>query len=256
MIGVKGLSTRAVYISAAALFLFCLIFGANMYLRKEKAYMPEKTGLQEFYSEKLKMGYYLYIPAKYDAKSKYPLIMHLHGSNAGGNGKNELLKVKNHGLKALVYRASDRNCLILAPQANTQWRDHELDELLDEVTSIYSVDKARIYLTGVSMGGMGTWSYAVNGKHKLAAIVPVCGYFYYPEEVVNKVKDMPIWLFHGDLDQSVPVERAYEAIKKLEGMNEDFKYTILENRDHAIWDDVYLKTELYDWLLNQARHGI
>lgn len=214
--------------------------------------LPQKTGLSEHYSEALEMGYYMYVPEGYKEVQRYPLILYLHGSNAKGNGKNELMKVMNHGLKALLYTAKGKGCLILAPQANPQWVDGQLDALLDNITSQYAVDPNRIYLTGVSMGGMGTWSYAVNGKYRLAAIVPICGYYYYAENVVNKVKDLPTWLFHGDKDLSVPVERAYAAIHTLEKVNGAFKYTILENKGHDIWNDVYMNEALYDWLLDQS----
>lgn len=252
MIAVKRLG----YKKALIIVFGVLIVGGLLFyfpnMGKEKASTPIKTGLQELYSEKLEMGYYLYIPEGYDSKqkNKYPLIMHLHGSNASGNGKSELLKVKSHGLKSLLYNVSSRDCMVLAPQAKSKWKDDELDKLLDEVTSAYSIDIDRIYLTGVSMGGYGAWSYAVNGNYKLAALVPVCGYFHVSSEVANKLKDMPIWLFHGEKDKNVYVDEAYQVIKKLEGVNPNFKYTIYENGAHAIWDEAYETPELYDWLLS------
>lgn len=255
MIAVKRLGYKKVLIIVFSVLIVGGLLFYFPHIGKEKASTPIKTGLQELYSEKLEMGYYLYIPEGYDSKqkTKYPLIIHLHGSNASGNGKNELLKVKNHGLKSLLYNVSSRDCVVLAPQAKSKWKDDELDKLLDEVTSAYSIDINRIYLTGVSMGGYGAWSYAVNGNYKLAALVPICGYFHISNEVVNKLKEMPIWLFHGEKDKNVYVDEAYQVIKKLEGVNPNFKYTIYENGAHTIWDEVYETPELYDWLLKQAR---
>lgn len=255
MITLKGLGHKKVLIIVFSVFIVVGLLFYFPHMGKVKASAPIETGLQELYSEQLKMGYYLYIPEGYNAKqkTKYPLIMHLHGANATGNGKNELLKVKSHGLKSLLHNASERDCLVLAPQAKSRWKDDELDKLLDEVTSTYSIDINRIYLTGVSMGGYGAWSYAVNGNYKLAALVPICGFFHISNEVVNELKEMPIWLFHGEKDKSVNVGEAYQAIKKLEGVDPNFKYTIYENGTHTIWDEVYETSELYDWLLEQAR---
>lgn len=255
MIEVKRLGYKTVLITVFSVLVVGSLLFYFPHIGKEKVPNPIKTGLQEFYSEKLGMGYYLYIPEGYEAKqkTKYPLIMHLHGSNASGNGKNELLKIKSHGLKSLLYNVRSRNCVVLAPQAKSKWKDDELDKLLDEVTTAYSIDINRIYLTGVSMGGNGAWSYAVNGEYKLAALVPICGYFHVSSGVVNKITDLPIWLFHGEKDKNVCVDEAYQVIKKLEGVDPNFKYTIYDNGDHAIWDKVYETPELYDWLLKQTR---
>lgn len=255
MIVIRSSQTKVFLMILCSILIAVSLLFFYLYARDKKPQIPLKTGMQEYYSEKTEMGYYVYIPHEYknNQKTKYPLIIHLHGSGTAGNGKSELLKVKVHGLKALIYNVSSKKCCVLAPQAKFKWDSGDLDELLDEITSVYPIDVERIYLTGVSMGGHGTWSYAVNGRYKLAAIVPICGYYFFYDEQLAKVKDLPIWIFHGKKDASVSVSNTYDIIEKLENINHKLRYTIYENGSHVIWNEVYSTPELYEWLFAQVK---
>lgn len=213
-----------------------------------------QPGLQEHYADSLGMGYYLYVPEKYNTvKGPHPLIIHLHGSNAGGNGKSELLKVKAHGLTTLIDRVKSKDCLVLAPQTLGKWDTAQLDGLIDTVAERYEIDTSRIYLTGVSMGGQGAWSYALRGKHPVAALVPVCGYYFLSGEEAQKLSDTPIWLFHGDRDTAVDVSIAYKLMEQLEPINPDFRATIVPGGSHSLWNETYGDPALYVWLFQKSR---
>jgi predicted peptidase len=202
--------------------------------------------------------YVLYVPPDYDPAKPCPLIVFLHGYGKRGNdGRHHL----QDGLApALCYWAGWReHChfLVLFSQGRSgNWlpgsADDELvmSELAD-VQAHYAVDAARIYLTGISSGGTGTWELAVAHPDLWAAIVPVCG-MCKPEDAA-RLRHIPCWCFHGEADQVAPPEQPREMMRRLLAEGATPRYTEYAGRNHGIWDSVYRSAELYDWLLQQHR---
>ncbi|MFC1781751.1 prolyl oligopeptidase family serine peptidase [Planctomycetota bacterium] len=198
-------------------------------------------------------GYQLFLPEGYGQEKKdWPLILFLHGMGERGD---DLNLVKTHGPPVIVDKRKDFPFIVVSPQCpdNTFWNDEVdmLGSLLDEVTSEYDVDTERIYLTGLSMGGFGTWALAAAQPERFAAIAPICGggLFY----MFLSIKDLPIWIFHGQKDDLVPVyesQRMYKIIKENGG---NVKLTIYPEAEHDSWTQTYDNKELYDWFLQYRR---
>jgi len=132
----------------------------------------------------------------------------------------------------------------------------ELHALLVDAVQRYNIDEARIYLTGLSMGGYGTWHLAATYPDIFAAVVPICGGMIRDSEFQEKIKvlkDVPIWIFHGAKDEAVPIKNSkevYNALKKLKG---NVKFTVYPDLGHDSWTKTYDNPDLYKWLLKQKR---
>lgn len=199
--------------------------------------------------------YVLFVPQDYDKEKTYPVILFLHGlGESGTDGK----KQATVGLgKALKEREKTFPAFVIFPQsANRNWTAKSDDAkralaILDSVQKEFKIDEKRVYLTGLSMGGIGSWSLAAAFPDKWAAVVPVCGRG--DAKTAVKFKDTPVWAFHGDKDGSVPVSGSrdmVEALKAAEGMP---KYTEYKNVGHNCWDKAYGTDELYEWMFKQTR---
>ena len=194
--------------------------------------------------------YLLYLPADYQkGEKKWPLIMFLHG--AGERGDN-LEVVKKHGPPKLVAQGKNLNFIIVSPQCpNDIWWPEQSDvliNLLDEIETEYRVDTDRVYLTGLSMGGFGTWTMAERYPQRFAAIAPICGggerYAAY------RLKKVSVWAFHGDKDPVVPVEKSKEMVDAVKKAGGDAKLTIYPEAEHDSWTEAYNDPELYQWFLS------
>ena len=205
------------------------------------------------------MQYLVYLPKDYDVKSSkhWPLILFLHG--AGERGTN-IQRVAIHGPPSLVRQGKDFPFIIVSPQCpeGESWQNDSLVKLLNHVLGEYKADAKRVYLTGLSMGGYGTWNLAVAHPEKFAAIVPICGGGDYINTVLASrakaaaLQRLPVWAFHGAKDQVVPLdesERMINALKKL-GCKE-VKLTVYPEASHDSWTETYNNPELYKWLLQQ-----
>jgi len=204
------------------------------------------------------VNYLLFLPRGYEAGAgkRWPLILFLHGS--GERGTN-VWKVATHGPPGKVASQPDFPFIIVSPQCpeGEHWSNDVLLALLDEVMGHYATDPARIYLTGLSMGGYGTWDLGLTHPERFAAMVPICGggemisLLLSSREKAESLKALGIWAFHGAKDSVVPVEesqRMVEAAKKV-GIKE-VKLTIYPETDHNSWTQTYNNPELYDWLLS------
>jgi len=207
------------------------------------------------------LKYLLYLPADYDAKSgkRWPLMLFLHG--AGERGTN-VQRVAIHGPLSLVQQGTNFPFLIIAPlcPADERWQNDPLSLLLDRVTKNFAVDESRVYLTGLSMGGYGTWSLGVAQPGRFAAMAPICGGGSKIDVLLSNraqaqaLKSLPVWAFHGAKDPVVPLdesERMVEALKRLGVKN--VKLTVYPNADHNSWTETYNNPEFYEWLLKQKR---
>ena len=196
--------------------------------------------------------YWLALPADYakQLKKKWPLLLFLHG--AGERGDNlELVKV--HGPTKLIKQGRQFPFIVVAPQcpANDWWRPDMLAALLDDIERQYRVDKRRVYVTGISMGGFGTWALALEFPHRFAAIVPICGGGYW--WAAPRIKHLPVWVFHGKKDRVVPFERSAEMVAALRQCGGNVKFTAYPKADHDSWTVTYENPELYKWLLSHTK---
>ncbi len=216
----------------------------------------EKTGfLDRVYKDAdgKESKYVVFIPKDYDGKKAYPLILFLHGAGETGEDGEKQVKV---GLGPVVKKQVDTfPCITVFPQAHKRsWAaDSEGGKtalaILDEVEKSYKVDKKRVYLTGLSMGGFGTWSFAAAQPERWAAVVPICGGG--DPKMADKIKNIPCWVFHGDADNAVKVDLSRAMVKALEAAGGKPKYTEYEGVGHNSWVKAYDTKELYEWMLKQ-----
>jgi len=199
-------------------------------------------------------NYLLHVPKdkRHAVNGKLPLIVFLHG--AGERGDNiELLKV--HGPPKKIDKGEDLPFIVLSPQCkeNTRWNPQTIKILIDQIITNYPVDDKRIYLTGLSMGGYGTWDLAIKYPHKFAAIAPICGGSdVHAWDASMHLTDMPIWAFHGAMDEVVPVERTTRILQALKKAGSDAKLTIYPDANHDSWTATYDNPELYRWFLKHS----
>jgi predicted peptidase len=197
-----------------------------------------------------KMDYLLFLPQGYEqSKQRWPLMLFLHGAGESGT---DLAKVKTHGPPKVVESKPDFPFILVSPQsAGRGWNSDTLNALLNDVIRQYRVDERRIYLTGLSMGGYGTWSLAAAHPERFAAIVPICGGGN-PADA-KKLAALPIWVFHGAKDPTVPVQRSREMVEAIQAAGGNVKFTEYPEAKHDCWTETYDNPELYKWLLAQKR---
>jgi len=198
----------------------------------------------------VQMDYLLYLPEDYDKQDKWPLLLFLHGAGERGNN---LDLVKKHGPPKLVENGKEFPFIVVSPQCpkNRWWQPTELIALLEAISNQYNVDADRLYVTGLSMGGFGTWRLAAYAPHRFAAIAPICGggekYW------ARRFAHLPVWAFHGAKDNAVPVERSKAMVQALKRSGGDPKLTIYPDAGHDAWTETYNNPEFYKWLLQQKR---
>ena len=201
-----------------------------------------------------RLGYLLSLPPGYeaDAAKKWPLIVFLHGAGESGS---DLDKVKIHGPPKLIAAGSfDHPCIVVSPQCPGRgWNADMLGALIDDICRQYRVDEDRIYLTGLSMGGFGTWALAAARPERFAAIAPICGGGN-PVDAI-KLRGLPIWVFHGEKDNVVPLAASQAMVTALEalGQKDNVKFTIYPGVGHDSWTATYDDPEFYRWLFAQKR---
>ncbi len=206
-----------------------------------------------------KLKYFIYFPNDYLTK-KYPLVLFLHG--AGERGTN-LKDIEIHGLPKLVRNGKKFPFIIIAPQCplNLWWSDplpvDLLSELVNDIVMKYGIHKNNVFCTGLSMGGYGTLALSIKNPKLFSAIIPICGgvdikNFF---DILN-LKDLPIWLFHGDKDEVIPLENSQSIYKVLKPVNKNIKLTVYKGVDHNSWDRAYDDNELYKWMLSHKETSI
>jgi len=214
----------------------------------------EKT-LDKQITKDVRCKYLLYLPEDYGRKEqKWPLMLFLHG--AGERGDN-LDLVKKHGPPKLVERGKQFPFIIVSPQCPAGvWWPEKIDTLvalLDEIASKYAVDTDRVYLTGLSMGGFGTWSLACRHPERFAAIAPICGggmWF-----LADRLKAVPVWAFHGAKDPVVPLDMSESMVKAVKRMGGDARLMVYPEAQHDSWTATYSNPKLYEWFLSHRKRG-
>lgn len=220
------------------------------------------------------LPYRLFVPKNYDASKRYPLIVFLHGS--GERGTDNQAQIEKNGPPRLISDAvqNQQPSFVLAPQCAPEkrwanWHDRApgqtmarmqaepsdpmrlLLQLLDELPRQFAIDPERIYVTGISLGGMGTWELLARRPQMFAAGVPICGRADLTTSPI--IKRVPIWAFHGDQDTSVSVEHTRAMVGALKMFGAPVKYSEYAGVGHNSWDRAYDEPELYAWMFAQRR---
>jgi predicted peptidase len=200
----------------------------------------------------VRMGYLLYLPEAYEQQQSWPLVLFLHGAGERGD---DLEKVEIHGPPKLIAAGKHFPFVCVSPQCpeDSWWDATQLLALLDEVVRTHKIDEDRIYVTGLSMGGFGTWELAARAPRRFAAIAPICGGGEAIPLRVRRFAHLPVWAFHGAEDNVVPLERSQQMVEILEKEGGAPKLTIYPDAAHDSWTETYNNPELYEWLLAQRR---
>ncbi len=197
------------------------------------------------------MPHLLYLPAGYgkDGGGKlWPVVLFLHGSGESGH---DLQRVKKHGPPKLVSQGVQFPFILVSPQADHGWKPAELGQLLDSIEAHYAVDRSREYVTGLSMGGFGTWNMLAAFPNRFAAAVMICGGG--KPEYAAKIKSTPLWVFHGEKDNVVPIKEARADVDALKKAGGEVHFTTYPNAKHDSWTATYNNPKVYRWMLEHRR---
>jgi predicted peptidase len=248
---------------------FCSFLGVALLGLNRKVIPQQQSGFlaRSFQSSRGKrMPYRLFIPAEYESRTKYPLVLWLHGG--AGRGSDNLSQISGGNTSGSHVWTLPENqiknpCFVVAPQCpvNQAWATvsrtqpteqlHLALELLQLVMRISSIDDRRLYVAGQSLGGFGAWAAITEQPNLFAAAIPICGGG--DESEASKLVNTPVWAFHGEIDEAVSVERSrrmIDAIKRAGGMP---RYTEYRGADHVIWERVFHESELLPWMFSQRR---
>ena len=219
--------------------------------------------------------YQVYVPLNFGSQKSWPVILFLHGS--GERGSDGLLQT-DVGLPHAIRQNSSRfPFVVVIPQCSqdTTWGVPEMRAqamaALDHSIKEFHGDRTRVYLTGLSMGGYATWDFAVNEPGRFAALVPICSGVRPPPDwaelrvhlpdakdddpyadVARRIGKTPVWIFHGEADDAVPVAEARHMAAALKASGADFKYTEYPGVGHNSWDKAYADLDLVLWLLSKS----
>ena len=209
---------------------------------------------QEARKSTITTDYLLALPDGYadGADKEWPLLVFLHGAGERGHDIN---MVKTHGPPKLIEAGQSLPFIVVSPQCpeGGWWSPVILNNLLDEVMEAYDVDDDRVYLTGLSMGGFGTWAWASENPDRFAAIAPICGGGD-PEEAW-KLRHLPVWVFHGAKDMVVPISSSEVMVNALKDYDAEVEFTVYPEAGHDSWTETYANPAFFDWLLSHKRHA-
>ncbi len=199
--------------------------------------------------KKVRYNYLTFLPDNYDSLKNelLPVIFYLHGRSVSGNDLNRL---KRYGLPYFLDKGKKLDFIVVAPQCpwGKNWASENwLDTIFTEINTQYRIDPSRVYLTGMSLGGFGTWELANRYPHKFAAIAPLCGGA--KDEWAKNLTHLPIWVFHGAKDNLVPVVRSDRMVDALIACEAPVVYSRLAGKGHDI-HRVYNDDNLYEWFKN------
>ena len=200
------------------------------------------------------MKYVVYVPLAYDPAKPMPAIIFLNGAGECGT---DGLKQALIGLgSAVMVDSAQWPFIVIFPQkqdVKTLWEDEDAMVMatLKKTRKDYNIDDSRLYLTGLSQGGHGTWAIAAKHPDLFAAIAPICGWG--DEEIAKKLTKLPIWAFHGDKDDAVDVERSRELEKWINAAGGSCKLTIYPGVGHFSWDNAYRNENLGAWFLEHKK---
>jgi len=221
--------------------------------------------------------YQVFVPANWDKHKKWPVLLFLHG--AGERGEDGLLQTEVGIGHAIRTGAAQFQFIVVMPQCwtNKLWTDSGMQgqalTALEQSIKEFHGDRDRVYLSGLSMGGYGTWDLAAKYPGKFAALAVICGGIHGPQrfqelhvslvdvpkvtdpyaEVARRIGKTPVWIFHGDADPAVPVEESRKMVEALRAANANMKYSEYPGVGHNSWDKAYAAPEFIPWLLQQHK---
>ena len=203
----------------------------------------------------ISLDYLLYLPDGYgdDSQQQWPLILFLHGAGQRGD---HIDQVASLGLPSLLNTRLKLPALVVSPQlpSGAYWNDYTgaLEKLLDQIVVKYAIDPKRIYVTGFSLGGYGTWALGLNTPDRFAALVPVAGGWDANAANLCTLKSVPVWVLHGANDELVAPAASEEMVKALQACGGNVRFTLLPRTTHEAAATVaYREPGLFDWLLAQ-----
>jgi predicted peptidase len=200
----------------------------------------------------VKLEYLLYLPPDYETQDAWPLVIFLHGAGERGNN---LELVKKHGPPKLIEAGQDFPAIVVSPQCNSDrsWTAQlvELTALIDDLEKNYKVDKGRVYLTGLSMGGFGTWALGAYTPERFAALMPICGGG--DTLATRSLTKTPIWVFHGAKDAIVPLKRSEDMVEAIKRSKGNVQFTVYPEAQHDSWTETYANPDVWKWLFEQRR---
>lgn len=252
-------------------FLSLILLTTSMNAQKNDPKLIALFEKQSFTYDTTTIGYRFFQPKEIDPAKKYPLVLTLHG--AGERGSDNERQITYHGMATTwvdPMTQEEHPSFVVAPQCpeKNKWVDiswgsetinqdtvqlsNELDaviHLVDKIIAEYPIDENRIYVTGLSMGGFGTWDLITRFPDKFAAAIPMSGAG--DPTKAGKIKHMPIWVCHGALDRTVPVEGSRNMVNALRELGSEVLYTELPDKYHNIWKPLYENKQIIDWLFEQ-----
>lgn len=217
----------------------------------------------------LRLDYLIHVPRGTPPERGWPLLLFLHGAGERGT---DAWQAARHGPPALLHRNEQlRQCIVLSPQCPDKmwWDSATLKQLLEEVIATHPVDRARLYVTGLSMGGYGAWHLLVTCPELFAAAVPICGGgdpnrykspgasdwipVTFDEGRLALMRAIPLWVFHGARDRAVPLAESERLVTSLQKLGSPVRFTVYPDAGHNVWAETYADPDVWAWLFRQRR---
>jgi predicted peptidase len=232
----------------------CIALSALLFVCASQTFLRAEEFWDEFSATVTKEvgAHYLIVkPDDFDTEKKYPLMIFLHGRGESGN---DLDKVKIHGPFEKV-KELNLPFIIVAPQTplDERWDIDMLSALVDHLLEQLPVDRGRVYLTGLSLGGFGTWDLAIRRPEVFAAVAPICGQGK-PSQA-KQMADVPVWAFHGAKDSTVALKGSTDMINALYDLGSDARLTVYPDAGHDSWEATYDNPKLYEWFLSHRKQS-
>lgn len=230
--------------------LFMSIFMLHASAEQKTIELPEPVSSK---TKCLNKKVLVYTPESYNTQKKLPLLIFLHGM--GERGTN-IDNIKKHGPAKICENDKNFEFITVSPQCLKDakgkgwWNTGDLNLLLEYILKNYKVDPDRVYLTGLSMGGFGSWAWAAANPDKFAAIAPICGGGN-PQSA--KKYTMPVWAFHGDKDTVVAYKKSVDMVDAIKKAGGNAKLTTYKGVGHNSWTKAYSDKELYKWFLSHTK---
>ena len=220
------------------------------------------------------MPYRLYVPNNYDKNKPYAFLLYLHGSGGRGNDNQQLNYPDQYQIitNIITNYKYNKDFIILAPQCplNMSWvgegvfQNYNMNNtpeslpekmvmslIADDLTNKYNIDQSRMYITGISMGGGGTWDIICRNPDMFAAAMPICGYD--DPSMAYRIKDVPIYTFHSADDDQVDVNGTRKMVDALKAIGGNIQYTEYPDQKHASWTKAYQDMNAFQWMMKQCK---
>jgi len=253
---------------ALALLFLGILMVSDSFAKPETGFLNRTVKIG-----KTAFRYQVYVPAEWNKGARWPVVLFLHG--AGEHGEDGLLQTQVGIGPAIRLHRERFACIVVMPQCRESkwWADPAMEAqalaALDQSLKEFKGDPSRVYLTGISMGGYGTWSLAAKHPERFAALSPVCGGIRPPARtgstlaaeqsgdpyaaVASKVGKTPVWIFHGGADNVVPVTESRKMNEALIAAGGNVKYSEYEGVGHNSWDRAYADPDFMKWILAQRK---